>query len=89
MSNFEFHFDFGSPNAYLSHKVIPDIEARRGVKCNYIPVLLGGVFKLTNNQSPMQAYQTASIVALNSTRSGMSIITSRGGLLPRTRSGTS
>lgn len=57
MSNFEFHFDFGSPNAYLSHKVIPDIEARRGVKCNYIPVLLGGVFKLTNNKSPMQAYQ--------------------------------
>ena len=24
----EFHFDFGSPNAYLAHRVIPAIEAR-------------------------------------------------------------
>jgi len=48
----EFHFDFGSPNAYLSHLVIPDIERRTGVKFSYVPVLLGGVFKLTNNRSP-------------------------------------
>ena len=27
----EFHFDFGSPNAYLSHRVIPAIEERTGV----------------------------------------------------------
>ena len=26
----EFHFDFGSPNAYLAHKVIPAIEQRTG-----------------------------------------------------------
>jgi len=26
----EFHFDFGSPNAYLSHLVIPQIEKRTG-----------------------------------------------------------
>jgi 2-hydroxychromene-2-carboxylate isomerase len=49
----EFHFDFGSPNAYLSHKVIPAIEARTGARFTYVPVLLGGVFKLTNNQAPM------------------------------------
>ena len=49
----EFHFDFGSPNAYLAHKVIPKIEQRTGAKFVYVPVLLGGVFKLTNNQSPM------------------------------------
>jgi 2-hydroxychromene-2-carboxylate isomerase len=48
----EFHFDFGSPNAYLSHLVIPAIEARTGVKFTYMPVLLGGVFKATNNVSP-------------------------------------
>ena len=48
----EFHFDFGSPNAYLSHLVIPGIEARTGVKFTYVPILLGGVFKATNNVSP-------------------------------------
>ncbi len=48
----EFHFDFGSPNAYLSHLVIPAIEARTGTTFTYVPVLLGGVFKATNNVSP-------------------------------------
>ena len=48
----EFHFDFGSPNAYLSHLVIPEIEIRLGQKITYQPVLLGGVFKATNNVSP-------------------------------------
>jgi 2-hydroxychromene-2-carboxylate isomerase len=54
MPTFEFHFDFGSPNAYLSHKVMPGIVARTGVECRYVPVLLGGVFKLTGNKSPME-----------------------------------
>jgi 2-hydroxychromene-2-carboxylate isomerase len=48
----EFHFDFGSPNAYLAHLVIPGIVARTGVPFEYVPVLLGGVFKATNNVSP-------------------------------------
>ena len=48
----EFHFDFGSPNAYLSHLVIPAIEARTEVKFSYVPILLGGVFKATHNVSP-------------------------------------
>ena len=48
----EFHFDFGSPNAYLSHLVIPGIEQRTGVRFEYVPVLLGGVFKATGNASP-------------------------------------
>ena len=48
----EFHFDFGSPNAYLAHLAIPSVEARTGVKFRYVPVLLGGVFKATNNVSP-------------------------------------
>lgn len=57
MSKVEFHFDFGSPNAYLSHLVIPDIEKRTGVKFEYVPVLLGGVFKATNNRSPGEAFR--------------------------------
>ncbi len=48
----EFQFDFGSPNAYLAELVIPDIEKRTGVKFEYVPVLLGGVFKATGNMSP-------------------------------------
>ncbi len=48
----EFHFDFGSPNAYLSHLVLPSIEARTGIVFERVPVLLGGVFKATNNVSP-------------------------------------
>lgn len=54
----EFLFDFGSPNAYLCHKVIPAIEARTGVRFTYVPILLGGLFKLANNQSPIQAFAT-------------------------------
>lgn len=52
----EFHFDFGSPNAYLSHLIIPPIEQRTAVKFEYVPILLGGVFKLTNNRSPVESY---------------------------------
>lgn len=51
----EFLFDFGSPNAYLADRVIPDIEKRTGVRFEYVPVLLGGIFKLTGNQSPAES----------------------------------
>jgi 2-hydroxychromene-2-carboxylate isomerase len=53
----EFHFDFGSPNAYFAHKVIPAIEARTGARFSYVPILLGGIFKLTNNQPPMVQFK--------------------------------
>ena len=58
MANMEplFYFDFGSPNAYLSHRVIPEIEARTGARFKYVPILLGGLFKMTGNQSPMAAF---------------------------------
>ncbi|MBT2335000.1 2-hydroxychromene-2-carboxylate isomerase [Variovorax paradoxus] len=52
----KFLFDFGSPNAYLSHVVIPQIEARTGTKFEYVPILLGGLFKLTGNRSPAEAF---------------------------------
>jgi 2-hydroxychromene-2-carboxylate isomerase len=45
-------FDFGSPNAFLSHEAIPAIEKRTGAKFEYVPILLGGIFKATNNKSP-------------------------------------
>jgi len=53
-TNPEFLFDFGSPNAFLSHEAIPAIEKRTGVKFKYVPVLLGGIFKATNNKSPAE-----------------------------------
>ena len=52
----DFYFDFASPNAYLSHKVVSGIEERTGAKLNYIPVLLGGIFTATNNKPPMEAF---------------------------------
>src|SRR5690348_2101338 len=55
MANVEFHFDFGSPNAYLAHLAIPEIEKRAGAKFEYVPVLLGGVYKLTGNRSPAES----------------------------------
>ena len=53
----ELHFDFGSPNAYFAHKAIPAIEQRTGARFAYVPVLLGGVFKLTGNVAPMVAFK--------------------------------
>lgn len=53
----EFHFDFGSPNAYLAALVLPAIEQRTGVKFHYVPVLLGGVYKATGNRSPAETLQ--------------------------------
>jgi 2-hydroxychromene-2-carboxylate isomerase len=50
----QFMFDFGSPNAFLSHEAIPAIEKRIGTKFEYVPVLLGGIFKATNNRSPAE-----------------------------------
>ena len=52
----DFIFDFGSPNAYLAYKVLPAILERTGAKMKIIPSLLGGIFKATNNQSPMMAF---------------------------------
>ena len=51
----EFQFDFGSPNAYLAEFVIPGIEKRTGVKFEYVPVLLGGIYKATGNMSPSES----------------------------------
>ncbi len=52
----DFIFDFASPNAYLADKVLREIAVRTGANINYIPCLLGGIFKATNNQAPMIAF---------------------------------
>jgi 2-hydroxychromene-2-carboxylate isomerase len=51
----EFQFDFGSPNAYLAEVALSGIERRTGVKFEYVPVLLGGIYKATNNLSPAES----------------------------------
>lgn len=51
-----FYYDFGSLNAYLAWRLLPDIEQRTGARFEQIPVLLGGVFKATGNRSPVEAY---------------------------------
>lgn len=56
MATLDFIFDFGSPNAYYSYKVLPDILARSDAELNIQPVLLGGLFKITGNQPPMIAF---------------------------------
>jgi len=53
---FEFLFDFGGPNSYLAYKMLPDLCAQTGAQVVYVPILLGGLFKLTNNQAPMMRY---------------------------------
>lgn len=52
----EFLFDFGGPNSYLAHKALPGICAQTGAEVVYTPILLGGLFKLTNNQAPLIRY---------------------------------
>lgn len=51
-ASIEFHFDFGAPNSYLVHKVIPAVSAESGIRFDYVPMLLGGVFRATGNQPP-------------------------------------
>ncbi len=52
----DFIYDLASPNAYLVDQAISGIEARTGAKFNYIPCLLGGIFKATGNQPPFMAF---------------------------------
>ena len=54
--SFQFLFDFGGPNSYLAHKVLPDFCAQHEAEAIYVPVLLGGLFKATNNQAPLIRY---------------------------------
>jgi len=48
----EFLFDFGSPASYLAYKRVAQMAERAGARVDYVPMLLGGVFKATGNASP-------------------------------------
>jgi 2-hydroxychromene-2-carboxylate isomerase len=52
----EFLFDFASPNVYLAFRALPPILERTGATLAITPCLLGGIFKATNNQSPIVAF---------------------------------
>ncbi len=58
-NSFDFLFDVGGPNGYLVHKILPEFCARTGASANYVPVLLGGLFKATGNRAPMIRYADA------------------------------
>lgn len=55
----ELIFDFGSPNAYLCMKVLPELLDRTGADLHITPCLLGGIFKATGNKAPMIQYADA------------------------------
>src|SRR3546814_17548885 len=54
----ELIFDFGSPNAYLSMKALPELPDRTGADLVITTCLLGGIFKPTGNKTPMIRYST-------------------------------
>lgn len=49
----EFYFDLASPPSYIAHQRLPEVLARSGAELALRPVLLGGVFKLSGNASPL------------------------------------
>jgi 2-hydroxychromene-2-carboxylate isomerase len=49
----EFYFDFGSPTAYLAYRRLRQLAQAYGLRIEYRPMLLGGVFKATGNTSPV------------------------------------
>ena len=53
MASIEFFFDYGSPASYLAYTQMPGLARRTGAAIVYRPMLLGGVFKATGNQSPI------------------------------------
>ncbi|MDX2210740.1 MAG: 2-hydroxychromene-2-carboxylate isomerase [Sphingopyxis sp.] len=59
MKSFQFLFDVGGPNGYLVHRVLPAFCAEHGARAEYVPVLLGGLFKATGNRPPLMRYADA------------------------------
>ncbi len=56
MSTVDFYYDIASPNCYMANRALPGILERHGAEVNYVPILLGGIFKSTNNQAPFVAF---------------------------------
>lgn len=50
----EFLFDVGSPYTWIAALALPGVAARTGARIEWVPMLLGGVFKATGNHSPAE-----------------------------------
>lgn len=48
----DFYFDFGSPYSYLAYYQLKKIAQKYQAEIVYHPIILGGVFKATQNNSP-------------------------------------
>lgn len=53
MKQVDVFFDVGSPATYLAWTQLPALAQRNNVELLWKPMLLGGVFKATGNQSPI------------------------------------
>ena len=53
MKSIDFYYDYGSPTAYLAWTRITNADIEK-FEINYFPVLLGGIFKATNNRPPAE-----------------------------------
>ena len=51
-----FLFDFASANCWFAYRALPPLLRRTGAALDIEPVLLGGIFKATGNQSPIAAF---------------------------------
>ena len=56
MAVLDLYYDFGSPNAYLAREAFKQMQARIDLEIREYPVLIGGIFKLTQNQPPWMAH---------------------------------
>lgn len=48
-----FYYDYGSPASYLAWTQLPALCARHATDLVYRPILIGGLFKITGNRSPV------------------------------------
>ena len=49
----DFYYDFGSPTAYLAYRRLLQLQEQYDLNINYMPILLGGIFKAAGNTSPV------------------------------------
>lgn len=50
LDDVEFHYDFSSPNCHVAHAKVKDLQRKGKIKNLFFsPVLLGGLFKSTND----------------------------------------
>jgi 2-hydroxychromene-2-carboxylate isomerase len=48
-----FFYDYGSPASYLAWTQLPSLCEHYGASLVYHPILIGGLFKITGNRSPI------------------------------------